>query len=140
MLITGCSSGVGRALAIAFAGTIRPEPVSVIGFLVASGIARILISLFPTDLEGRPPTLTGRIHVALAIAVIACVAFAAGDFVGTALDAILGWVVVATAIATGVGLVSSRLKPVFGLIERFFCFSMAGWFLVIGIELIRLSL
>jgi hypothetical protein len=76
----------------------------------------------------------------LAIVAFASVASAAGVFAGTAIDNILGWVVVATAISSLVGLVWSRLKPIFALLERLFYFSMIGWFLVIGIELIRLVL
>lgn len=128
------------AMAIASAGSIKPEPVSVICFLVAFGVARILISLFPTDIEGQQPTRTGRIHMVLAIVAFASVASAAGFFEGTAIDNILGWVVVATAISSLVGLVWSRLKPIFGLLERLFYLSIIGWFLVIGIELIRLAL
>ncbi len=139
-LVAMAIAAFALAIAISSAGGIRPEPASVIGFLVASGVARILISVFPTDLEGRPPTSTGRIHVVFAIVVFASVAFAAGYFKGTAVDTILGWIVVVMAIATGIGLATSRLKPVFGLVERSFCLSMACWFLVIGIELVRLSL
>jgi hypothetical membrane protein len=130
----------GFATAIASAGSIRPEPVSVIGFLVAFGVVRILISLFPTDIEGQPATRTGRIHGVLAIIAFACVASAAGFFEGTVIDNILGWVVVATAISSLVGLRWSQLKPIFGLVERIFYVSMIGWFLVIGIELIQLAL
>jgi hypothetical protein len=127
------------AMAIASAGSIRPEPVSVVGFLVAFGVVRILISLFPTDIEGQSRTRTGRIHMVLAIVAFASVASAAGFFVGTVIDNVLGWVVVVMAISSLVGLVWSRLKPIFGLLERLFYFSMIGWFLVIGIELIRLA-
>jgi Protein of unknown function (DUF998) len=127
------------ALAIASAGSIKPEPVSVIGFLVAFGVVRIIISLFPTDIEGRPPTRTGRIHMALAIVAFACVASAAGFFQGTAIDNIVGRVVVATAACLLVGIAWSRLKPIFGLLERLCYLAMIGWFLVIGIELIQLA-
>ena len=131
---------VGIAMAVASAGAIRPEPLRVIGSLVAFGVARNLLVFFPTDIEGRPPTRIGRIHLLLAGVSFACVASAAGMFYGTTLDAILGRVVIATAVLSLAGLMWSRLRSLFGLLERLFYFAMISWFFVIGIELIRLSL
>jgi hypothetical protein len=51
----------------------------------------------------------------------------------------LGWVVLAGAIACALGLVSPRLKPIFGLIERFFTLTVIAWIYLISIELIRFS-
>jgi hypothetical protein len=51
----------------------------------------------------------------------------------------LGWVVLAGAVACALGLVNPRLKPIFGLIERFFTLSVIVWIYLISIELIRFS-
>lgn len=144
------ASGVAAfTIAIASTSSILAKPIGVTGLLVAAGTARILLAVFPTDVHEPSQTRisrihswtrTGRIHMVLAIISFAGIAFAAGFFNGTTIDTIVGRVVVATAIITLVGLVWWRLKPIFGLLERLFFFSMIGWFLVIGIELIRLPL
>ena len=129
----------GVAMAIASSGSIRPEPLSVIGFLLAFSLARILIPFFPTDIEGQPRTRTGCVHLGLAIVAFASLASAAGVFEGTNLDNLVGLVVIFTAIFSLVALAWPRLKPIFGLFERLFYLSMIGWFLVIGIELIPIA-
>jgi hypothetical protein len=126
-------------MAIASSGSIRPEPLSVIGFLLAFSLARILIPFFPTDIEGQPRTRTGCVHLGLAIVAFASLASAAGVFEGTNLDNLVGLVVIFTAIFSLVALAWPRLKPIFGLFERLFYLSMIGWFLVIGIELIPIA-
>jgi hypothetical protein len=132
-------AAAGFATAIASAGMIRPEPGSVIVFLGVFAIARILIPLFPTDVEGQPHTRSGRVHWVLAITAFASLATAAGFFKGTALDDVIGWVVVSTAIFMIIALCAPRLRRVFGFAERLFYFSMICWFLITGVELVLLA-
>jgi hypothetical protein len=49
----------------------------------------------------------------------------------------IGWIVLAGAVACALGLVGPRLKPIFGLIERFFTLSIIVWIYIMSIELIR---
>jgi hypothetical protein len=132
-------AAAGFATVIASLGTIRPEPASVIAFLGVFVIARILIPLFPTDIEGQPHTRTGRVHWVLAIAAFASLATAAGFFKGASLDNVVGWVVVSTAVLMILVLCVPRLRGIFGLIERLFYFSMIYWFLVTGVEFLLLA-
>jgi hypothetical protein len=132
-------AAAGFAAAIASTGTIRPEPGLVIAFLSVFAIARILIPLFPTDLEAQPHTRTGRVHWVLAITAFASLATAAGFFKGTSLDDIVGWVVVGTAVFMIVVLCVPRLGRILGFAGRLFYFSMISWFLVTGIELVLLA-
>jgi hypothetical membrane protein len=132
-------AAAGFATAIASFGTIRSEPGSVIVFLSIFAVARILIPLFPTDVEGEPHTRTGRIHWVLAITAFASLASAAGFFRGTRLDDFIGWVVVSTAVFMILVLCVPRLRRIFGFAERLFYFSMICWFLVTGVELVLLA-
>jgi len=131
-------AAAGFATAIASFGTIRPEPGLVIGFLSVFAIARILIPLFPTDLEGQPHTKTGRVHWVLAITAFASLATAAGFFKGTVLDDVVGWVVVGAAVFMILVLCVPRLRRILGFSERLFYFSMISWFLITGLELVLL--
>jgi hypothetical protein len=130
-------AAAGFATAIASLGTIRPEPASVVAFLCVFATARVLISLFPTDIEGQPRTRTGRAHWVLAITAFASLAAAAGFFRSTDLDDVIGWIVVSTAVLTILVLCVPRLRGrIFGLVERLFYFSMICWFLIVGVELL----
>jgi hypothetical membrane protein len=129
----------GFATAISSAGMTRPEPASIIVFLSVFAIARILIPLFPTDIEGQPQTRTGRVQWVLAITAFASLATAAGFFKGTGLDDVLGWVVISTALFTILALCVPTLRGIFGLAERLFYFSMICWFLITGVELVLLA-
>ena len=129
-------AAAGFATAIASIGTIKPEPALVIVFLSVFAVARILIPLFPTDLEGQPHTRTGRVHWVLAITAFASLAIAAGVFKGTSLDDMVGRVVYSTAVFMIVVLCLPRLRRIFGFAERLFYFSMICWFLITGIELV----
>jgi hypothetical membrane protein len=129
----------GFATAVASLGTVRPEPASVVTFLIVFGISRILLPLFPTDIEGQPRTKTGRIHWALAITSFTSLAITAGFFKGTGLDDVVGWIVVGTAVFMLLVLCMPRLRRrILGLAERLFYFSMICWFLITGIELLLL--
>lgn len=132
-------AAAGIASAIAYSGTIRPEPSSVIVFISVFAVARLIIPLFPTDIEGQPHTRTGRIHWVLAIVAFGSLALAAGFFNGTPLDDTVGRVVYSTAIFMILVLCVPRLRRILGFAERLFYFSMICWFLVTGVELVLLS-
>jgi hypothetical protein len=113
--------------------------VSSLGWLYAYGVARLLISGFMTDREPesrRSLTLTGRIHMLLAGTAFASIAVAASHLDWTGKPAVLGplgWLVTATAIATGAAIVLPALRRVaFGLIERAFYASAIAWLLVVA--------
>jgi hypothetical protein len=129
----------GLAVAIESFGNVLPESAWVIGFLILFFVARCLIIFFPTDLENQQTTRTGRIHLALAVVTFASMAIAAGMYEATTITDIIGWIVVATAIVLGVGLVLPRLKPIFGLLERLFYASMICWFIAVGTELMLIG-
>jgi hypothetical membrane protein len=132
-------AAAGFATATASFGPIRPEPGAVIAFLSVFAIARTIIPLFPTDVEGQPHTRTGRVHWILAITAFASLATAAGFFKGTTLDDVVGWVVVSTAVFMILVLCVPRLRRTFGFAERLFYFSMICWFLITGVELVLLA-
>jgi hypothetical protein len=132
-------AAAGFATAIASAGTTRPESAPVIAFLGVFSVARLLIPLFPTDLEGQPRTTSGWVHSVLAIAAFGSLATAAGLYRGTSVDEVVGWTVVITVVSMIVVLHIPTLRRVFGLAERLFYLSMIGWFLVIGVDLVQLA-
>lgn len=142
----------GFALALALSQSSPPKPTLTIAMLTLSGAARLLIPLFPTDQDGgRFQTVTGTVHMILAIAIFASIAVAASNLGGTLgqepawqdakgfVDGWLPWVITATAVATGIAIVAPRLQRVFGLIERLYYVSSIAWFLVVSIELARLG-
>jgi len=137
------------SVAVALIGLHPYVPTLVVVLLFANAAARLLMPAFPTDQSGnRFETVRGTIHMVLAIVAFAAVAAAATGLGGLfshysawhsakGLFVTLGWVVLAGAVACALGLVGPRLKPVFGLIERFFTLSVIIWIYIISIELIR---
>lgn len=114
------------------------------------GVSRIAIAFFPTDLEGRPVTPRGRVHLALAAAAFAAVAFAAADLSpplgnepgwsgASDLIGALRWAVVATAVGTLVTRVVMQLRPVFGAVERLLYAASIAWLAVVAVELVRVA-
>jgi hypothetical protein len=142
----------GLALAIALARSHPAKPTLTVAMLLLSAGARVLVPMFPTDQAGnRFQTPTGTIHMVLAVAIFASIAVAASNLGGTLghepawhavkglVDGWLPWVITGTATATGLAIVGPRLKPIFGLIERLYYVSSITWFLVVSIELARIS-
>jgi hypothetical protein len=137
------------ALAIALTGLHPYVPTLVIVLLLANASARLLMPAFPTDQSGnRFETVRGTIHMVLAVVAFGAVAAAATGLGGLfshyetwrsakSLLVTIGWVVLAGAVACALGLVGPRLKPLFGLIERFFTLSVIVWIYIMSIELIR---
>lgn len=132
-------AAAGFAMAIASSGTIKSESSLVVGLFVIFGMARAVISFFPTDIEGQTLTKRGRIHWALAIIAFASFGFAAGFYEGTGLDNVIGNVVIAVVCLLLVSLLP-RFRKALPVLERIFYFSMICWFIITGIELILLAL
>jgi hypothetical protein len=151
-LFTTAGAVSGLALAIALAQSTPTKPTLTIVMLLLSGVARLLIPLFPTDQSGgRFQTVKGTIHMALAVTLFASIAVAASNLGGTLghepawhpvkglVDGWLPWAITATAVATGLAIAGRRLQRIFGLIERLYYLSSIPWFLVVSIELARLG-
>jgi hypothetical protein len=115
------------------------------------GVSRIAIAFFPIDLEGRPVTATGRVHLALAAAAFTAIAFAAADLSGplgdetgwggasSLLDA-LRFAVVVTAVATLAARVVVPVRRVaFGLVERLLYAASIAWLVTVAVELARVA-
>jgi hypothetical protein len=110
-----------------------------LGWLYVYGVARLLVSGFMTDRdpEGlRTLTRTGRIHILLAGTAFASIAVAASRLDWTSKPAVLGplgWLVTATAIATGTAIVVAPIRRVaLGLIERTHYASAITWLIVVA--------
>jgi hypothetical protein len=145
-------AGALACICIAFAlAGLHPYVPTLVVLLAANAATRLLMPAFPTDQSGnRFETVKGTIHMVLAVVAFGAVAAAATDLGGLfshypawhsakSLLVTLGWVVLAGAVACALGLVGPRLKPVFGLIERFFTLCVIVWIYLISIELIRVQ-
>jgi Protein of unknown function (DUF998) len=129
--------GVGAILIAVALG--QETDVRSLGWLYVYGLVRLLISGFMTDREPsglRSLSRTGRIHMLLAGTAFASIAVAASnlDWTGRpdALDP-LGWVVTATAIATGVALVVAPIRRVaLGVIERTHYAAAITWLIAVS--------
>jgi hypothetical protein len=149
-LAAGALACTGLALALA---ELHPfVPTFAVAALLVNAVARFLMPAFPTDQSGgRFKTFRGTVHMVLAF-----VAFEGGSLLpprawagslattrsGTGVKGFvvtLGWIVLAGAVATALGLIGPRLRQVFGLIERLFALSVVVWLYVISIELIRFA-
>jgi hypothetical protein len=112
-------------------------------WLYLYGVVRLLVSGFMTDREPeglRSLTRTGRIHMVLAGTAFAAIAVAAAHIDWTGRPSVLGplgWIVTATAIATGTALVLPPLRRVaLGLIERMFYAAAIIWLIVVAASII----
>jgi hypothetical protein len=128
-------------LAAALARTVQPVPQLLVFLLMTFAAARLLIPSFPTDLDRSRPTATGRIHLLLAGVAFASIAWCAAalpdrvhwaNLHGTLV--VLGWLVVATALACGLTVLVRRAAPFFGLVERLFYAATILWFLVVSLH------
>jgi hypothetical protein len=135
----------GLLLAAALARAVDPLPMSVIAALVAFGVARLAIVAFPTDLERRRRTTSGRVHLLLAAIAFGSIAVAApklyaavGGLQAWAPDdgalRALAWTIIGAAGATLVAL-GPTLRPYFGLVERLLYGAVITWFLVVAVHL-----
>ncbi|MEA2467210.1 MAG: hypothetical protein QOJ57_1336 [Thermoleophilaceae bacterium] len=143
-----CSLGLGALLLLVALAIGTDIPEGGLIWLGVFGVARLAIAFFPHDLEGKPVTPVGRIHLALAAAAFAAIAFAAADLApalagepGWGADKLIGalrWAVIVTAVAT---LVARVVLPVrratFGLVERLLYAAMIAFLLAVAIEAAR---
>ena len=114
-----------------------------LGWLYVYGVVRLLVSGFMTDREPeslRSLTRTGRIHMLLAGTAFASIAVAASHLDWTGKPAALGplgWLVTATAIATGTALVVPPIRRVaLGLIERAHYACAITWLIVVAASIV----
>jgi hypothetical protein len=133
--------GVGAILIAVALG--QETDVKALGWLYVYGVVRILVSGFMTDRDPaslRSLTRTGRIHVLLAGTAFASIAVAASHLDWTGKPAVLGplgWIVTATAIATGTALVVSAIRRVaLGLIERTHYAAAITWLIVVAASIV----
>jgi hypothetical membrane protein len=132
-------------LAAAIARTTHPVEQLLVFLLLTFAAARLLIPSFPTDLDRSRPTGTGRLHLLLAAAAFASIAWCAAELPHRVdwphlhgLLVVLGWIVIATAVACGLAATVLRrlAEPYFGLVERIFYAAMLVWFLVVSLHFV----
>jgi uncharacterized protein DUF998 len=136
---TAASAYAALLVAGALARTTHPVPQLPVFLLLVFAAARLVIPTFPTDLDRSEPTLAGRLHLVAAAVAFASIAWCAAvlpdrvhwpNLHGTLV--VLGWIVVATAIACAVALRS----PFFGLVERTFYAALLLWLLVVSLHFV----
>jgi hypothetical protein len=141
-----CSLGAGALLLLIALARGTGVPSGGLIWLGVYAVARIAIAFFPHDLEGKPVTSVGRVHLALAAAAFTAIAFAAWDLAPALRDEpgwdgaeslidALRWAVVLTAVATLAARVILPLRRVaFGLVERLLYAASVAFLLVVSIE------
>ena len=129
--------GVGAILIAVGLG--QETDAQALGWLYVYGAVRALISGFMTDREPadlRSLTWPGRIHMLLAGTAFASIAVAASHLDWTGEPGYLGplgWLVTATAIATGTALVVPPIRRVaLGLIERAHYAAAITWLIAVA--------
>ncbi|WP_149140232.1 DUF998 domain-containing protein [Gemmobacter caeruleus] len=95
------------------------------------------VIVYPTDLEGRPHSRTGRLHLAFAVANFALAYIAVDDLLPDArllpppgFRTVLGalyWLVTASLLGVAISLVHALRHRMFGLLERVYLASSALW-------------
>jgi hypothetical protein len=116
-----------------------------IGWLVAFGISRILISRYPTDPHGTTVfSRAGRLHIVLATVTFVTIAVAApligNDLAGHPewtgpidLLTILGWSTTVFALGTFASSTTPATRRIFGLVERGVYAGMLAWLVVAAV-------
>jgi len=134
--LTAASAFAALFVAGALARDTHPVPQLPVFLLLVFAAVRLAIPSYPADLEGTARTTDGTIHLVLAAAAFAAIAWCAGilpDRVDWLHDAlvVLGWIVIAGAAASAAALLVRR---VFGLVERLFYAAMLAWLLVVSLH------
>jgi hypothetical protein len=143
-----CSLGLGALLLLIALARGTDVPNGGLIWLGVYAATRIAIAFFPHDLEGKPVTPTGRVHLALAAAAFAAIAFAAADLApalrdepGWGAESLIGalrWAVIVTAVATLVARVVLPIRrSTFGLVERLLYAASIAFLLVVAVEAVR---
>ncbi|MCW2525331.1 MAG: hypothetical protein JWM76_191 [Pseudonocardiales bacterium] len=123
-----------------------PLPTRDLGYLLLIPLARIAMTLFPTDLEGRRVSRTGLLHYGFAIAAFTLTYLAISGLTpalrATDLSAWtrgpLGWTewTVGPALALLVATMLRPLRRIFGLFERIFLLTSNLWFALAALLLL----
>jgi hypothetical protein len=145
------STGV-LALALALTSGVGTPPLSTrgLGYLLLIPLARIGMTLFPTDLEGRRISGAGLLHYVFAVAAFTLTYLAISgltpalraDDLSAWVRAPLGWTAwaVGPALALVVVTMLQPLRRIFGLSERIFLLTTNVWFALAALLLMgRLS-
>jgi hypothetical protein len=143
-----CSLGLGALLLLIALARGTDVPNGGLIWLGVYAATRIAIAFFPHDLEGKSVTPTGRVHLALAAAAFAAIAFAAADLApalrdepGWGAESLIGalrWAVIVTAVATLVARVVLPIRrSTFGLVERLLYAASIAFLLVVAVEAVR---
>jgi hypothetical protein len=115
--------------------------------LAAFGLCRIGIAAFPADIAGQPGTRRGRVHVALAAVAFTAIAIAA-PLLSIELAAAASWrtvgaFLIALAAAVPTALVATyaaatltRLRGIFGALERLFYVAAISWLMVVAVQIV----
>jgi hypothetical protein len=143
---TAASAYAALFVAAALARETHPVPQLLVFLLMTFACARLVIPSYPTDLDRGRPTGTGRVHILLAGAAFAAVAWCAAalpdrvDWPGLhGLLVVLGWVVAGAAIACGLAMTSVLRRvaePVFGAVERVFYAALLIWLAVVSLHFV----
>jgi hypothetical protein len=105
-------------------------------YLLVMAALRLGVLAFPTDLEGRRLTGTGRLHYVFAVASFALAYMAIDVLNPIALPVVANWAspvlaglywIVAAALAGVVICLIPALRRIFGLVERVFLVSVILW-------------
>jgi uncharacterized protein DUF998 len=142
------SSAAVLALAFALLSGIGTPPLATraVAYLLLIPLARVGMTLFPTDLEGQRVSRTGLLHYACAIAAFTLTYLAISDMTPALrlLDtrgwtsAPLHWAawMVGPALALVVVTMFRPLRRIFGLFERIFLLTTNVWFALVAVLLI----
>ncbi|GAA4600735.1 putative membrane protein [Actinoplanes octamycinicus] len=108
-------------------------------------VTRLAMAFFPTDVPGQPVTVTGRIHLLLAIASFTFVYLSVADLTPHLSDLTatstasvllaLRWLAAAGLAGVVVTMVVPALRRFFGLAERLFLISTNLWFFLVALVL-----
>jgi hypothetical protein len=129
--------GAGAVLlALALA---RETDADALSWLWIYAASRVAIAGFMTDRDPPPLTTEGRIHLLLATAAFAAIAFAATSISWSGDPGVLkplGYAVAATAVGTLLTRVVAQLRSVFGLVERLLYATSIAWLILAAADLL----
>jgi hypothetical protein len=137
-------AGVALALGLHRALRANTHLGVVVVMLFVFALARALISWFPMDTPGAPPTPTGRRHGLLAIVAFGATTIAAFRLASAlshggrwhslaTVSSVLGWAMLVSLLALTLSRGVPALRERFGAIERCFYLSAIAWFAVFAV-------
>ena len=135
----------GAAVAAGVAGALSEQGLDVVvGLLVVFAIGRLIISWFPMDPPGAPPTSTGHAHLLIAATTFSAATVAAirlGSVLSrsarwhglASVSTDLGWAMGACVAGMLFSRLSPELRSYFGAIERGLYVAIISWLAVLAI-------